>query len=106
MGVVARPTPATSSPCGAGTSRWKALSTATVLGAEPNPNPWTLDVSLYGLAAGMSGDVTVRGFTSDLDVGFDKVWDNLEFSAMGTVRVGFERWALNTEVILGSRTGL
>lgn len=84
------------------------VSTATVLGGEPNPNPWTLDVSLYGLAAGMSGDVTVRGFTSDLDVGFDKVWDNLEFCAMGTVRVGYERWALNTDVIfmgLGASKG-
>lgn len=71
-------------------------------------SPWTLDVSLYGLAAGMSGDVTVKGISADLDVGFDKIWDNLEFGAMGKVRVGYDRWALTTDVIymgLGASKG-
>jgi hypothetical protein len=62
-------------------------------------NKWTCDVTLYGLAAGMSGDVTVRGIPADVDIGFDKIWDNLEFGAMGKVRVGYERWALTTDVI-------
>lgn len=41
----------------------------------------------------MSGDVTVKGVSADLDVGFDTIMDNLEFGAMGKVRVGYERWA-------------
>jgi len=65
---------------------------------EP-PRKWTFDVSLYGLAAGMSGDVTVRGVPADVDFGFDKVWDNLDFAAMGKVRVGYDRWALTTDVV-------
>lgn len=60
---------------------------------------WTLDVSLYGLAVGMSGDVTVRGIPADLNVGFDDILDNLEFGGMGTVQIGYERWALTTDVI-------
>jgi hypothetical protein len=71
---------------------------------------WTFDVSLYGLAAGMSGDVTVKGIPADVDFGFDDVWDNLDFAMMGKVRVGYERWALTTDVVymdLGaSRNGL
>ena len=71
---------------------------------------WTFDVSLYGLAAGMSGDVTVKGIPAEVDFGFDDVWDNLDFAMMGKVRVGYDRWALTTDVVymdLGaSRNGL
>ncbi len=74
-----------------------ALLSPTVRAEEPNK--WTFDVTLYGLAAGMSGDVTVKGIPADVDIGFDQIWDNLEFGAMGKVRVGYERWALNADVI-------
>ena len=62
-------------------------------------NKWTFDASLYGLAAGMSGNVAVKGVPADVDVGFNKIWDNLKFGAMGGARLGYERWALSTEVI-------
>jgi opacity protein-like surface antigen len=62
-------------------------------------NAWTFDVTLYGLAAGMSGDVMVKGIPADVDMGFDQIWNNLEFGAMGKVRVGHGRWALTTDVI-------
>lgn len=62
-------------------------------------NKWTFDVSLYGLAVGMTGDVAVKGIPADVDFGFDKVWDNLDFGMMGKVRVGYDRWALNADVI-------
>jgi hypothetical protein len=81
------------------------LSLALVAGLWPaivraeEPNAWTCDVTLYGLAAGMSGDVMIRGVPADVDLGFDKIWDNLEFGAMGSVRLGYERWALTTDVI-------
>jgi hypothetical protein len=63
------------------------------------PNKWTFDMSLYGLAAGMSGDVGIGPVNAEVDFGFDKVWDNLEFAAMGMVRVGYDRWALTTDVV-------
>lgn len=62
-------------------------------------SPWTFDATLYGLAAGMSGDVGVGGIDADLDVGFDTILENLDFGAMGRVRVGYERWSLTTDVI-------
>lgn len=62
-------------------------------------NKWTFDISLYGLAVGMAGDLGVGPVNADLDVGFDKIWDNLEFAGMGTVRVGYGPWALTTDVI-------
>ncbi|MGO8926708.1 MAG: hypothetical protein ACLQU3_07460 [Limisphaerales bacterium] len=62
-------------------------------------SPWTFDVSLYGVAAGMSGDITARGIPADLNVSFGQVLDNLKFGAMGTARVGYDRWSLSTDVI-------
>src|SRR5436305_8646391 len=79
---------------------------SSALRAEEN-NKWTLDVSLYGLAAGMDGEVGIGPANAQVDFGFDKVWDNLEFGAMGKIRVGYDRWALTTDVIymgLGAST--
>ena len=70
----------------------------SALRAEEN-KLWTFDVSLYGLAAGMSGDVGIGLINAPVDFGFDKVWDNLEFAMMGKVRVGYDRWALTTDVV-------
>ena len=63
------------------------------------PNKWEFDLSVYGLASGMSGDVGIGPVNANVDVGFDKIWDNLEFGAMGKVRVGYGPWALTTDVI-------
>ncbi len=85
---------------------YTALSTiiATALLASPvanagEPGKWTFDASLYGLAVGMSGDVTVKGMPAEVDFGFDKVWEKLDFAMMGQVRVGYDRWSLNADVI-------
>ena len=75
-----------------------AMAIAPALRAEET-NHWTFDVSLYGLAVGMSGNAVVKGVPADVDVGFDKIWDNLNFAGMGTVRVGYGPWALSTDVI-------
>jgi hypothetical protein len=60
---------------------------------------WTFDVSVYGLAPSMSGNVAVKGIPANVDIGFDKIWDNLNFGAMGNARVGYGPWALSTDVI-------
>jgi hypothetical protein len=62
-------------------------------------NHWSCDVSLYGLAAGMSGNATVKGVNANVDVGFDKILENLKFGAMGSARIGYDRWALTTDII-------
>ncbi|NLH71692.1 MAG: hypothetical protein GX456_01405 [Verrucomicrobia bacterium] len=71
---------------------------------------WTFDASLYGLAVSMSGDIGIGHVNADIDAGFDKVLDNLEFGAMGTLRLGYDRWALTTDIIYmglqGSKNGV
>jgi hypothetical protein len=86
-----------------------ALLAPPVAGAD-EANKWMFDVSLYGLASGMSGNVGIGPVNADVNVGFDKILDNLEFGAMGEARVGYGPWALTTDVIYmglqGSKNGL
>ena len=73
-----------------------ALLTPLHMGAA-DMNQWTFDVSLYGLAVGMSGDLGVGPVTVPVDVTFQDVVNNLEFGFMGAARVGYGPWALTTE---------
>ncbi|MCW5555710.1 MAG: hypothetical protein KIS67_26570 [Verrucomicrobiae bacterium] len=85
-----------------------AAFTPLALRADDEARKWHFDMSLYGMAAGMSGDVTVKGIKTDLDVPFSTVLDNLEFGAFGRVRAGNGRWAVATDVIyagLGASKG-
>jgi len=66
---------------------------------ETKNSKWSFDVSLYLLAPGMSGDATIKGIPADVDVGFDKIWDNLHMTGMGSVRIGYGKWAVTTDVI-------
>ena len=67
--------------------------------AEPSGDDWYVDASLYGLAAGMSGDVSIGSITADADLPFDKILENLEMCAMGSLRIGRGDWALTTDLV-------
>ena len=73
-------------------------------------NEWAFDVSLYGLAVGMSGEIGIGPVTTGVDVGLDDILNNLEFGFMGTVRAGYGPWAVTTEVLYmglqGSKNGV
>src|SRR3954471_9620165 len=86
----------------------RQLLAATLLGgllapaaalADADTSPWSFDSAMYLLAAGMSGTITAGPIKSDVDVGFDKVVEHLKFGAMGTARIGYDRWALTTDVM-------
>lgn len=58
------------------------------LGATMKPaadESWTFSVTPYLWLFGMDGDVRVRNTTADIDVGFDDIWDNLDFALMARV---------------------
>jgi len=78
-------------------------------GVGDGKSKWSFDVSLYALLPDMSGDLAVKGIPAEVEFGMDDVWDNLDFFMMGKVRVGYDRWALNADVIymnLGGSTKL
>jgi opacity protein-like surface antigen len=53
---------------------------------------WHVRAALYGWATALDGDVTLRGNNVPVDVGFDEVWEKLDFAAMGVVEIGKGRW--------------
>jgi hypothetical protein len=53
-------------------------------------NKWTFDLSLYGLAAGMSGNIGLGRVNADVDVGFDKIWNDLEMALFVDIGIDSE----------------
>jgi hypothetical protein len=84
------------------------VAAPTVRAAEAKE--WSFDVSLYALGLGIDGDLGVGPLTVPIDVGTDKIVENLEFGFMGFVRVGYGRWTLSTEALFmglqGSKDGV
>ena len=62
-------------------------------------NQWTFAVTPYAFMPGIFGNIGIGRVNAPVDVSFDKIWHNLEFTAMGSVRLGYARWALTTDVI-------
>lgn len=67
-----------------------------------------VDLSLYFVAAGMDGRMTLHGLTSDLDVSFSDLVENLDGGFMGRAEVGHGRWFASVDGItmtLGAEKG-
>ena len=61
-------------------------------------NPWRFTVTHYMYRPGIFSDIGIGRVNGPGDVSFDKIWHNLEFTAMGSVAVGYGRWALTTDL--------
>ena len=64
--------------------------------AEEN-SPWHFDASLNLFLAGMTGDVTAKGLSSQVDASFSQIFDHLEAGAAGRFTLGHEKWFFSTE---------
>jgi opacity protein-like surface antigen len=64
----------------------------TIGAATAGEESWTFDVALYLWAAGVKGDLGVRGVTVPVDVGFDEIFDKLEGALMLHGTAGKGRW--------------
>src|SRR5688572_475206 len=57
------------------------------------PDRWTFEVTPYLWAAGLKGDTQVGTLPLiSIDVGFDKIFDHLDFAAMGAFEARRGRW--------------
>ena len=60
---------------------------------------WDFHVAPYFWFLSVDGDVTVKGQESDVDVGFDKIWDELNIAAMLEFEARKGRWGLYGDTI-------
>lgn len=63
-------------------------------GQDVESDGWHLSVTPYLWMTGIEGDVTVRGNTADVDVGFDDIWDALDFAGQVHIEAQKGRWGL------------
>jgi opacity protein-like surface antigen len=71
----------------------------TAYASDHQQSGWKNYVTLYGLGAGLDGDVTVRGIDAELDASFSDILENLDFGAMVAYRGETEAWYLSLDAI-------
>jgi opacity protein-like surface antigen len=66
-------------------------------GMTAEDDVWT-QIGVYGLFVGIEGDTQINGVTSDVDVSFDDIWDNLDAGFMGYAEHRRGRWSFIGDV--------
>ncbi len=67
--------------------------------AQEQSNAWRFRVTPYFVGAAMNGDLTIHGRTATVDVGFDKILENLKFAAMLQLQAQKGRWSIGLDGI-------
>lgn len=67
--------------------------------AAADTDAWQYEVTPYFLAAGLDGEVGIRGVTSDIDVPFSDVWDSLDAGFMGVFAARNGPWSFGLEAV-------
>lgn len=75
-----------------------APSTDQTTITTPETSPWTVRTALYGWAQGLDGDISVRGRSAPVDVGFDQILEDLDLAFMGVVEIGRGRWSFMADI--------
>ena len=60
--------------------------------SPPTANPWEFEFTPYFWFANLKGTVGVAGTSSDIDVGIDDIFDNLDFAFATTAGARYERF--------------
>ena len=73
-----------------------AFMSTTALAQETQPlggDTWT-EIGAYGFMSNISGDATIRNVTTDVDVPFSDLLENLDFGAMAFIEHRRGKWSL------------
>lgn len=78
-------------------SKWfKTILATLCLGINAtsyaSEDEWRHEFSPYFFAASLKGENGVQGVTSDIDMNFSDIWDNLDAGAMALFESGKDRW--------------
>jgi len=73
------------------------VSIAAATGASGDTDAWQFEVTPYLFAAGLNGQVGLRGVTADIDMPFSDIWDNLDSAFMGLFTAQKGRWSYGLE---------
>ena len=79
-----------------------AATSATAVAQEQG---WEFTLTPYGWAAGLQGNTTTGTTTSDIDISFNDILENLEFGAMVDARLERGRWAIQSNLVWADLEG-
>ena len=83
-----------------------AILVLTMPAAAETPSSPKHRVTLYFLGAGLTGQVGMAGWSTDIDLSLSEILENLDFGFMGAYRFHQDSWSVGTDVIylgLGSK---
>ncbi len=75
------------------------LAAPSVAAAQTPAARWEFSVSPYLLVPHMSGTTGIRGFTSEIEVGPEDVFENLQFGFMAYVEARKASWAVSLDAL-------
>lgn len=67
--------------------------------AQQPSDKWTFRLTPYFVGAAMDGNVTVRGQTAAVNIGFDQILENLDFGAMLHLLAAKGPWSIGLDGI-------
>ncbi|HEX7119268.1 MAG TPA: hypothetical protein VF212_10795 [Longimicrobiales bacterium] len=94
------PTPAAAQAVDAGARRVEWSATATAFAPVRQPERWEVFWTPYLWAAGVEGEVGSRGRTTEIDLGFSDVVQNLDGALLLPIELRKGRWGVLSELIL------
>jgi hypothetical protein len=69
-----------------------ALTPSVTAEEKPAESGWEFQIAPYLWALSMDGNATVKGLEADIDVGFNDIWDELNFAFMLEYEARKGRW--------------
>lgn len=70
------------------------LVCSSAYGVESGSDEWQLSVAPYFWFAGIDGDMTVNGNSTEVDVGFSDIWDALDFAGSVHIEAQKGKWGI------------
>mgnify|MGYP001555692842 FL=1 len=93
--------------------RASATAIVAVLGVLMNQNifasdseEWNFEITPYFLAAGLDGKIGLQDATTDVDMSFSDIWDQLDAGFMGMFSARKGRWTLGFEAVYFKLSGV
>ena len=76
-----------------------AVSGAHAQDSESKTNKWQFEITPYFLAAAMNGEAGAGGITTDIDMSFEDIWNNLDVGLMGIFEARKGPWIFALDAV-------
>ena len=76
-----------------------AVSSVNAQESDAQSGKWQFEITPYFLAAAMNGETGAGGITTDIDMSFEDIWNNLDLGLMGIFEARKGRWIFSLDAV-------